>query len=185
MSIHEATIRARSAEFGPAGSHIPVLAATLATARPGPVVELGVGTWSSMLLAEMCRATGRKLLCLDQDPHWLATFGDLPAERRLIRPYPSLDWYLDMEVAAAEGPYAVAFIDHSPAAARLPAVVRLRAQAEYIVIHDTDNASGDLDDLLEYLRSFPYRYRYRLMRPHTTVVSDTRAYPAPEWGVPE
>ena len=50
------------------GSHVPLLASVVAIARPGPVLELGVGDMSTPLLREMCRAMGRELVSVDTSP---------------------------------------------------------------------------------------------------------------------
>lgn len=144
-----------------AGSHVPLLASVVAVARPGPVLELGVGDSSTPLLREMCRAMGRELVSIDSNTEWAAKYG-----ARYMN-YADLDEY-DRE-------WAVVFVDTSPPPNRLDLVRAVRA--EFIVIHDTDNQGGDLTALVEYLTTFPHHFIYDVYRPWTTVVSRTRSYP--------
>ena len=142
-----------------AGSHVPLLASVVAIARPGPVLELGVGDSSTPLLREMCRAMGREHVRFDSSPEWCAKYDAI-----LFGDQPTLRYE-----------YAVAFIDTSPPPNRLEWVRLVRA--EFIVIHDTDNQGGDLTEMVEYLATFPHHFIYDAYRPWTTVVSRTRSYP--------
>lgn len=149
------------------GTHLPLLASVLAIARPGPVLEIGVGHCSSPLIAEMCRAMGREWWALDSHPDWLRTTLDLDPKITVLGEYSEMEW---------QGEWSVVFVDCSPGTARLPVVQALRSRAEFIVVHDTDNLSGDVADLVEVLDAFPHHFTYKRMSPWTTVVSDVRAY---------
>jgi hypothetical protein len=142
------------------GSHIPLLASVVAIARPGPVLELGVGDSSTPLLREMCRAMGREHFRLDTSPEWCERYDAIPLS-------------IGLPIFAHE--WAVVFVDTSPPPNRLE-LVRL-ARSEFIVVHDTDNQSGDLTELVECLQTFPHCFTYDAFRPWTTVVSRTRSYP--------
>lgn len=142
-----------------AGSHVPLLASVVAIARPGPVLELGVGDSSTPLLREMCRAMGREHFRLDTSPEWAAKYDAL-----ILGDQPTFRY-----------DYAVVFVDTSPPPNRLDLVQAVRS--EFIVVHDTDNQGGDLTELVEYLQTFPHCFTYDAFRPWTTVVSRTRSYP--------
>jgi hypothetical protein len=160
------------------GSHIPMLASVIATARPGPVLEIGVGRASSSLLVEMCRAMGRDLVGLDSSSEWIEEIREIG--------YPTLvnvsDWSTLPDLLL-EGPipfrtmseWSVIFIDHGPAEARLPVLKACRGYAEFIVCHDAHNP-GYLVGFDEYLDTFRFRSDYTLMAAQTSVVSDVRAY---------
>ncbi len=145
------------------GTHLPLLAACIAKAGPGAVVEIGTGHASAPLVSEMCKATGRVWCVWDTDDYWRESARDLGEGLQPLPPIIRSDW-------------AVAFVD-CVGDKRLWAVEQLRDHAEFIVIHDTDNQGGDLNELLAYLDTFTYRYDYKVMRPWTTVVSMTRPYP--------
>ena len=150
-----------------AGSHVPLLAAVVAIARPGPVLEVGVGDSSTPLLREMCKAMGRKLVGVDTSEEWARRYGALHVK----------DWAAFDEVFLSET-WSVVFVDSSPWLHRLGVVTKVRAVlTEHIVIHDTDNQSGDLDDLLMLLGAFKHQHTDKTCTPWTTVVSETRSYP--------
>lgn len=150
---------AREAAYGQRfGTHLPLLASVVAIARPGAVLEIGTGHSSAPLLAEMCKAMGREWHVKETDAAWLDSVRDLgPKESE---------------------PYnvAVVFVDCS-GWDRLAWITAFRDKAEFIVVHDTDNPSGDLKPMTDYLDTFTCRYDYKVMTPWTTVVSMTRAYP--------
>lgn len=144
-----------------AGSHVSLLAAVVAIARPGPVLELGVGECSTPLLREMCKAMRRELVSVDNHPEWAAKFD-------------ACRWGDGNDLSRT---WSVVFIDTSAPPTRLDLVQMFRARAEFIVVHDTDNQSGDLDDLILALDGFPFQYTADYSTPWTTVVSETRGYP--------
>jgi hypothetical protein len=155
--------QAREAAYGQRfGTHLPLLAAVIAIAGPGSVLEVGTGHSSAPLISEMCKAMRRGWLVHDTDPMWRATIDDL-----------GKSYVVEM---ADVGGCAVAFVD-CVGWDRLKWLRHLRDRAEFIVVHDTDNPSGDLKEMTDYLDTFTHRYDYKVMTPWTTVVSMTRAYP--------
>jgi hypothetical protein len=153
------------------GTHAPLLAAVVASARPGPVLELGVGRSSSPILVEMCRAMGRDLVGLESEKGWISELADLD--------YPDVHYMPDWGKLPAwlegRGRWSVIFVDHGPGEARLPVLQMIRGYAEFIVCHDTHN-EGYLPGFEAELDSYKYRHDYTLMMPCTTVVSDVRPY---------
>lgn len=144
------------------GTHLPLLAAVIAKAGPGAVLEVGTGHASAPLIAEMCRANGRFWMVHDTSPDWLTTVEDLDPT--------SLVQLVDV------GGCAVALVD-CVGWDRLKWLQHLRDRAEFIVVHDTDDPAGDLKEMNAYLDTFKYRYDYKVMTPWTSVVSMTRSYP--------
>lgn len=151
-------------------THIPMLASVLATAKKGPVLEIGVGRSSSPMVVEMCRAMGRKLTGLDSEQAWLDELEDLNYPELILFP----DWSKIGEWIA-DKKFAVIFIDHGPGEARLPVLKAVRGHAEHIVVHDTFNP-GYLIGLDDELATFKYKSDYLLMPSCTSVVSDTKPY---------
>ena len=155
-------------------THIPLLASVIATARPGPVLEIGVGRGSSPMLVEMCRAMGRELVGIDQDAGWLDEIRDLSYPRLVHMPnWDALPAWLRNEDPHKH--WAVIFIDHGPGEARLPVLKMCKGWAEFIVCHDTFNP-GYLVGMDDFLATFEYRSDYTLMTSCTSVVSDVRKY---------
>lgn len=157
------------------GAHIPMLSSVIATARPGPVLEIGVGRCSSPMLVEMCRAMGRRLVGVDSERDWLEEVAG-------VLDYPNLvhmrDWSkLSKWAKDIEPEWSVIFIDHGPGEARLPVLrdVHENLEAEFIVCHDTFNP-GYLIGYDDYMSKFTYRSDYTLFPSCTTVLSDVRPY---------
>jgi len=154
------------------GTHIPLLAAVLAVARKGPVLELGSGWSSTLLLNEMCKASGRKLRTIDSDMNWLSQFEKLKSQDHELVHAP--DW--DVAVADTLGTeWSVIFIDHAPAERRIVDIEKLANKAEFIVIHDTEDPTYNYGPTLA---KFKYAFEYRQMSPYTSVFSNVRPYPA-------
>lgn len=153
------------------GTHIPLLAAVLAVARKGPVLELGSGWSSTLLLNEMCRAGGRKLRTIDSDMNWLSQFEKLKSqEHELVH---AADW--DIAVAdTLHTDWSVIFIDHAPAERRIVDIEELADRAEFIVVHDTEDPTYNYGPTLA---KFKYAFEYRQMLPYTAVFSNVRPYP--------
>lgn len=158
-------------------TNIPLLASVVATARPGPVLEIGVGRGSSSLLVELCRAMGRDLVGLDSDASWLLKMADL--EYPTLIHMPSWDdlpaWLEGPPRFGKASPWSVIFIDHGPGEARLPVLKMVRGYSEHVVIHDTFNP-GYLPGLEEELDTWKFRANYTLMPSCTSVVSDVTPY---------
>ena len=159
------------------GTHAPLLAAVVATARPGPVLEIGIGRGSSPLLIEMCRAMGRDLVGMDSEQGWIDELADLPYPELVCMPdWNKLPAWLEAHRMLTKSHWSVIFIDHGPGEARLPVTKATRGFSEFIVCHDTHNP-GYLVGLDDFLDTFKFRSDYTLMPSCTSVVSDERAYP--------
>jgi hypothetical protein len=174
-----------SAWGGGYGTNIPLLAAVLAVAPPGPVLELGAGNFSTLLLAEMCRAMERRLVTFEAHEGWMARLADAA---HTIKHVPEASWEnaskrFHPDFSHANTPdnpinqnlrWAVALVDHAAGPGRTDAIEFLRDHADFIVVHDTKNSFfTGVDDALE---SFPYRFDYTTMCPTTTVVSMKWSY---------
>lgn len=133
------------------GSHLVPLMACVCATR-GPVLEMGVGHWSTPLLHRYCAAGGRKLVSVDEDRGWLEKFADMRVCEHEVR---SVN-YPDFIREAADRVWSVAFLDHSPGWRRAEDAIRLRECADYILVHDY---SGDevRDAFAPILELWPHR----------------------------
>jgi len=158
------------------GSHFSVLAAVVAQTT-GPVLELGVGDYSTPMLHYMCR--GRLLVSADSDLEWLKRFTAYACPRRHEFQHVT-DW------AAWPMPestsWAVALVDHAPGERRVEEIKRLKGRCRFIVVHDTetDYATGANYGYEPVLATFAYRSDFRRYRPYTTIVSDEAPFPIEE-----
>lgn len=158
------------------GTHMSTLATAVAHTT-GPVLELGMGDWSTPLLHALCSKDKRYLLSTETDKYWISLFEDLETdwhkfeyvpifEKSISRYYRPEKW----DAVGNEMRWSVVFIDHAPAERRLLDITRLRKNTDIFVVHDTEGRGYGLGPILD---SFKYRYvedRYTI---ETTVVSDT------------
>jgi predicted O-methyltransferase YrrM len=147
----------------PYATHIPLLAAALAAAGPGPVLELGAGTFSTPMLRAICAATGRWLMTVESNPEWFKKFYGYRSQGHAM-----LQMGLEQDLAQR---WAVVFVDNAPAAQRVIDIERLRESCELMVVHDTEEPVYGYEPAFV---KFKYRVDYRRMRPWTSILSMTR-----------
>jgi hypothetical protein len=153
-------------------SHQQTLVGAVMRSR-GPVLELGAGDWSTPILHEICRAQGRYLLTLENEPEWIARFRHMDtrgAHRiELVHDWASCD-------AIDHGEWSsVVFIDHAPTERRALELARVRAAggARFVVVHDTEpRYRHQYPGLEDALAAFTYRRDFCELEPWTSVVSD-------------
>ena len=172
------------------GTHQPLLfAACLLT--EGPIVELGAGFYSTPFLHALSLAQRRPVHTVESQPGFLNQLARYGSDLHRL-------WLLDeqmerdpegkillgdrtrKQVVAAQAAFldehfgamdiSVAFVDHSPAFLRQPAVAWLADRADYIVIHDTESAGFYRYDF----SNFAHRLEDRWQRPNSTVLSNRR-----------
>lgn len=151
-------------------THIPLLtAATLKTT--GPVLELGAGLGSTLLLHGACAAQGRKLVTLDNDATWLGRFTNFSRSWHrlsLVEDFINLLEYKER--------WGLVLVDHGISEQRGTSVAALQANADMILCHDTCHFF--LYGYEPLLSSFKFRWNFKPhgMRgsdPMTSVVSQT------------
>jgi hypothetical protein len=154
------------------GTHAPVLRAAIERTQ-GPVLELGMGNYSSRLIAHC--AGNRPILSIDETRDWMARFTDLagPMHRIMLCPFSTTNWP-DWNMAPYHAArWSVALVDQHPASGRLVSIAALEQNCEFIVVHDTEAPTYYYEPLL---RGFKYRYDHKAITPWTTVVSNVRPF---------
>jgi predicted O-methyltransferase YrrM len=144
-------------------THLPLLVAAV-THTAGPVLELGIGNYSTLLLHELCRSRTLVTLEMSTEREWLEKYYDLRTDGHVIEPvehWAECKW-LDRD-------WGVAFIDHKPGEERVDTIARLANRAQIIVVHDTEEGGYKYEPILS---RFQYRYDYKRMRPWTSAVSN-------------
>ena len=167
--------------YGLGRTHEPLLAAVVAVAERGPVLELGAGYASTPLLHTICAAQGRRLLTVDSNPEWIEKFSSLRSDDHHLVTLDTWDKLPDLAHAFAEGSWAVVFIDHAPAERRIVDLVYFANKTEFLVVHDTEHSLYGYEPVLT---TFPYRADYRRMVPWTSVLSLVHPFPASDLHVP-
>lgn len=131
------------------GTHMGILASAVLQSRTGPVLEYGLGFYSTPLLHLLCQEMGRELLSLEGDAEWASKFEEFRTSFHHITSMPrgpgGPDWGLSGHLPAPGGTvhtadWAVVFIDHSPDERREVDAAALANRAELVVVHDWGDA---------------------------------------------
>lgn len=114
-------------------SFLPALTRALVSSH-GPVIEIGIGHFSTPVLHEYCEASRRKLISVESDPVWAKALKDVyesPFHEFVIGEY------CHVLPELAKGTYGVVFIDNSPGGSgRSIPFTQFYHQTEFIVVHD-------------------------------------------------
>lgn len=145
-------------------THLPMLM-TVVSHTKGPILEMGCGDYSSFILHEICRVDRRRLVSTEEKLDWFKKFEHLRTDWHEF--YLIKDWasFALLDEAA----WDVVFVDHAPGERRKFDIDRLRKNAQYLVVHDTEEAGYQYEPVLQ---SFKYRFDYTAIRPWTSVVSE-------------
>lgn len=142
------------------GTHLPVLARLLMH-TDGAVLELGAGFNSTPLLYWTCKAESRLFRSYENDKAWCEKMGDFTT---YIEDWDKAD--IDDRM------WSIALIDHRPALRRKDDARRLKDNANFVVLHDSE---PEIDKFYKYTwiyKHFKYRYDYTKVKPFTTVLSN-------------
>jgi predicted O-methyltransferase YrrM len=131
----------------------------------GPILEMGCGMYSTPFLHWACFPDKRKLVTCENDPKYFDYLKQFEAG------YHEINCVEDFDSINIDGPWAIAFIDHSPHERRSSDIKRL-LQADYIVAHDTENREDKKYRYSSILRLFKYRYKHVETTPYTSVFSN-------------
>lgn len=145
-------------------SHLPFLAAAI-TQTSGPVLELGAGLGSTLMLHGLCGAFGRELVTIESDTEWIRKFLSFKRSWHKIR---YVKDFRDLPEYSEE--WGLAFVDHGIAEQRGHSVAKLK-DTPIIVAHDT--CHPHLYGYEPILSQFSNRWDWRVEGPRTSVVSNT------------
>ena len=131
-------------------THLPALMRALAL-TDGPVLELGMGLFSTPYLHYACKLAGRPLVSYENDAGWAAIF----------KPYQSAGHSICVVDDWSRGDFvrgwSVVLVDHSPSERRVTEIRSLANLARIIVAHDSN---GRWDKHYHYSTIYPlFRYR--------------------------
>jgi hypothetical protein len=148
------------------GSHMPVLLKILGISE-GPVLEMGIGPFSTPFLHILCQQAGRKLVSYEGSPYYFERHADFRSAEHEINMVE--DWNkIDIESTQ----WGMAFIDQDDSA-RASSAARLANNAKFVVLHDSH--PPEMRDPYGYREIYPlfkYKYDYTKMWPNTTVLSN-------------
>lgn len=147
------------------GSHIPMLVKAF-EASEGPVLELGMGVFSTPLLHWLCLDAGRTLVSYDNDPTYF----------EMNRTFDSPDHHIhfadNWDTIDIDRHWGLVFVDHHPSQRRGTDARRLADKCDIMVLHDTNESEKHDYDAVYPL--FEYRYDWKRAKPYTTVLSKVK-----------
>jgi hypothetical protein len=157
------------------GTHMAPLL-TAITHTQGPILEMGAGDYSTPLIHAVCSKNHRRIVTVETDHNWLTQFLDLKTTWHTLVYLPV--YHQDGTLRDAhlwntvgEGcHWGIIFVDHRPGERRVVDILRLKGNADIMVVHDTEEASYHFEPALN---QFKYRYDYKRYTVYTTLVSDT------------
>jgi hypothetical protein len=139
-------------------THMPMLIKTVQMTN-GPVLELGAGIFSTPLLHWLCAESQRKLVTYETNLEYL----------NFARGYRSRTHQIvDSLDKMAKIHWSVVLID-GIAYSRVPAAIKLKDSADYIILHDSDHSAYGYDNVYPH---FKFVYHWKFCKPWTTVVSN-------------
>ncbi len=151
-------------------THLPLLLAAVLNSE-GPVLEIGIGHFSTPILHAVCKSLGRELVSVEDDPQWVAKFADEyeNASHEFRNGFDCLPELSQVRWGAV-------LIDESPGARRGKTLDLFGETADFLVMHDTQAA-----DVTRGLFGFSEGFkqwtdtRYEV---HATIFSKRRELPA-------
>jgi len=159
------------------GNHLPMLLSVIGRTW-GPILEYGMGNYSTPILHEICKAMDKKLISIEEnDYEWFKKFEKYDSEFHDLHflQGKELD---DVNFNNIDCRWGVVLIDHDNKR-RAVDLLKYKNTADFIVMHDTElgadyhlyNRNNSLEDVFN---TFKYRYNYRKLSPapNTTVVSN-------------
>jgi hypothetical protein len=152
------------------GSHLPALLAAVASSS-GPVLEIGIGHFSTPALRALCLPLHRKLVSVEDNSEWFNEFRNYEHDlHRLI----NADYDNVLPILAKEH-WGAVFIDNSPGGeGRKKDFMLFILNSDYVVVHDyhaeNEEAIGPL------LSKLDYRI-YRKYQPPTLIASASKRIP--------
>lgn len=180
-SINGSGHRPGGGEMDLVASHQRSLLAAMMRTQ-GPILELGVGWYSTTLIHEVAQAQKRLALTLDNNAHWLAQFKALESDLHYLE---LVEWWGDVlkHTDRISRHWGVCFVDNGQPAEREYLARSLRTMVDVFVFHDTEEGHAyGYDRLLglkparqrgDHSEFFRYIWTDSCQQAWTTIASDT------------
>lgn len=147
------------------GSHIPVLL-KMTQRTTGPILELGMGLFSTPILHWICFDSQRHLVSYDSEPTYFNSNAQYATDFHEV--YLADNW----DNIDINKPWDIAFIDLSPPLKRKDMAKKLSLCAKFVILHDTQARVRREYCYDEIYPLFKYRFDYNIAKPWTTVLSN-------------
>jgi len=148
------------------GSHLPVLIKLMGM-TDGPVLEMGMGLYSTPFMHWACFSQKRKIVSYDSDEKYFEMNKDYTDPE-----FHDVHFVTDWSLTDIERSWDVVLIDHT-VERRSVDTMRLANHAKYIILHDTNWQQNKHYHYKEQVfPNFKYRFDYTATKPFTSVVSN-------------
>jgi len=131
----------------------------------GPVVELGVGLYSTPMLHYICQMHGRHLTSYEDNPRFFDWMRWYQADHHDVLAVDNWD-AIDLS-----HPWSVALVDHNQKRGRYKELARL-THAKYVVAHDSEDSHDRAHRYSTVEHLYKYKRRDESAYPQTTVFSN-------------
>lgn len=113
-------------------SFLPALTRALLKST-GPILEIGIGHFSTPFLHEWSRVTGREFMSVEANADWAARFAHCQSDLHAV----AIGSYSDVLPQFSNEPWGVVFIDGSPGGkARADQFRMFFPISDFVVVHD-------------------------------------------------
>lgn len=152
----------------PYSTHAPILAAVMAIAPPGDVIEFGIGGYSTPLLHGLCALSGRHMVSVESNEQWAKELLSYASNNHSI----VIERSPHLSPVITSRKWAVAFVDNGQYERR-PCLNIIYDRCGIVVVHDTERP-----ELYEYEPFLTEMFKYRVdlvtrpWRVKTTIVSN-------------
>jgi len=162
------------------GSHLPALLACVqSSCHSDPVLELGVGHFSTPVLHALCGATGRHLISVEENDHWFGLFAERfeRCNHRFIKNgYAEALGRLFDERSWSGVAFGAVLIDNSPGGERRALdFTACLPRCRYVVVHDYHRENEEM--IKPHLGDCMWHVT-RTYEPPTLVASSTARLPS-------
>lgn len=150
-------------------THMPILIRVLELSK-GPVLELGMGIYSTPLLHILCENTHRELASYEDNLPWYEAHANYRSKHHSINLVSKWE-----RVPIEKTHWGLVFIDHADKRRAIDAW-RARDVADYVILHDSNDYNEKAYHYSRIYPSFKYRYNFRRLSPNTTILSNTHTF---------
>ncbi len=154
-------------------THAPLLAAMMLLTK-GPVLECGVGYYSTPMLNLMCHIQDRRLVSMDRDAIWIekikGALGGPVHETIWVPPHLCSSNGWDASVFP-EGDFTLALVDSGPTRARRGILHWLIDRVDFVILHDGRNKDRWFSEIKHWKR-------FDFLRPPTIIASNKYEIPS-------
>ena len=146
-------------------THLPLLM-KMVLGTGGPVLEFGAGVFSTPVLHWLCSENRRELVTYENDLECYKFAKQFRSRNHKIV------FVKDWGEISLDKHWSVVLIDHGPLLRRSVDAIRFKNNADFIVLHDTEEKSEPYYNYDSVWPHFKFRYDHELANPRTTVVSN-------------